>query len=90
MNRQLIVFLILSIILLTGCQGTTPPGWDSPVAELLLDENAFPKGWQIDFEQPERQMIDSTVNHVSREWWNPDKGSANISQSIWRAFTIRD
>ncbi len=34
--------------------------------------------------------MDPTINHVGREWWNPRKGSAYISQSIWRSYTVSD
>lgn len=91
------VSLLVVIILAVGCEKvepsllTDPPsGWHSPVAELFVDESAFPKNWQISSESPQDHVMDSTVNHVDREWWNPEKGSAYISQSIWRAYTVKD
>lgn len=94
--RQVMSSLLLVAIFATGCERValsqlipSPPGWRSPVAQLLLDENAFPKGWQIiDYESPQDHLMDPTINHVSREWWNPDKESAYMSQSIWRAYTV--
>jgi hypothetical protein len=89
---------LLLAMLVTGCNGAglpqsvfpTPPGWRSPVAELLLDESDFPDGWQIDFNSPQDLFMDPTVNHVGRELWNPEKGSAGILQSIWRSYTVSD
>ncbi len=93
--RQVMSSLLLVASFTTGCEKValsqlipSPLGWRSPVAQLLLDESAFPKGWQIDFESPQDHIMDPTVNHVYREWWNPAKGSASIAQSIWRAYTV--
>ncbi len=95
--RQAMSSLLLIAIFTTGCERVvlsqlipSPLGWRSPVAQLLLDESAFPKGWQIDFDFPEENTMDPTINHVGREWWGPDKGSAYISQSIWRSYTVSD
>ena len=90
--------LLLLAILVTGCKGIglpqsvapTPPGWRSPVAELMLDASNFPDGWQVDLNSPQDLFMDPTVNHVGRELWNPEKGSAGILQSIWRAYTVGD
>jgi hypothetical protein len=90
--------LFLLVVFTVGCQQKvlpqsvipTPPGWRSPVAELLMDESDFPEGWQISFNSPQDLFMDPTVNHVGRELWNPEKGSAYILQSVWRAITVED
>ncbi len=90
--------LLLLTIFVMGCRVLglpysvlpTPPGWRSPVEKLLLDESDLPKGWLIDFTYPQDLFNDPTINHVSREFWNPDKGSGQIAQSIWRAYTLAD
>lgn len=90
-------FSLLMVLSTTGCNvdvpwraGTPPPGWRSPVGGLLLDETAFPQGWQIDLEFPQDKTLDPTINHIAQEWWNPDEGSAGIMQSIWRAHTVEE
>lgn len=97
MRFRLVIIALTAILMMTGCirvwrfhRGTPPPGWRSPVAALLLNESELPEGWQIDLEFPQGRITDPTINHVAREWWNPRKGSANITQSIWRAYTIED
>ena len=89
--------LLVLLVFAAGCsvpgfyyRGPSPPGWRSPVFNLLLDESAFPTGWQIDLEFPKDRIMDPTVNHVGREWWNPNKGSAGVIQSIWRAYSVKD
>jgi hypothetical protein len=98
MNLRWCASALLSLaVLAVGCKdletsrlGPSPPGWRSPVAELLLDETDLPEGWQGDLEFPEGRITDPTINHAAQEWWNPEKGSAGIMQSIWRAYTIED
>jgi hypothetical protein len=97
MKHQWIISSFLLAIFITGCEqgalrrvASPPFGWRSPVAELLLDEGSFPNGWQIDLEFPQDHLMDPTINHVGRELWNPQKGSAGISQSIWRAYSFKD
>lgn len=97
MNLRWCACALLSLaVLAVGCKSreplhpVPPPGWRSPVAELLLDETDLPAGWQVDLEFPRGRIMDPTINHVAREWWNPEKGSAGIMQSIWRAYTIED
>jgi len=98
MNLRWCTSVLLSLaVLAVGCTScglsrvrTPPPGWRSPVAELLLDETDLPTSWQIDLEFPQGSIMDPTINHVAREWWNPEKGTAGIMQSIWRAYTIED
>ena len=70
--------------------GPPPPGWRSPVADLLLDPTDLPEGWRIDLEFPRTKMLNPAINHVAREWWNPEEGSTGITQSIWRAYTQAD
>src|SRR5258706_2106617 len=95
--RWIISSLLFITMFATGCENVAlsqwvpaPQGWHSRVAQLLLDESAFPKGWQINFDSPQDHIMDPTVNHVGREWWNPDKGSAYVAESIWRAYAVRD
>lgn len=98
MNPRWCASALLSLaVLAVGCKGPgpshlgpPPPGWRSPVAGLLLDGTDLPEGWQVDLGFPEGRIMDPTINHVAREWWNPEKGSAGIMQSIWRAYAIED
>lgn len=94
--RCCISAISLASFFVTSCEGIglsqpNPPfGWRSPVAELLLGEGAFQNSWQIGLEFPQDHVMDPTTNHVGRELYSPEKGSAYISQSIWRAYTIKD
>jgi hypothetical protein len=86
--------MLLVTALMAGC-GTsrllltpTPPlGWQSPVSGLLIDESAFPEGWEVG--SVKGTTSDPTVNHVTREWGRKEiPGTA--FQSIWRAYTVAD
>jgi hypothetical protein len=67
-----------------------PDDWRSPVSALLLEPDELTPGWQTAFNFPEGWPSDPTVNHVGRELWSPDKGSAYIIHSVWRAFNSLD
>ncbi len=94
--KAILIFAVVGLLAL--CRLTpwprwiapAPPGWRTPVAELLLDESDYPDGWYVDFNAPENLFMDPTVNHVDRQLGNPGKGSAYILQSIWRAYTLGD
>lgn len=87
----LTIFLFLGYVN-SGCRvaESPPPGWDSPIGDLILDETAFPPGWQVDFTSPDDALTDPKINHFATEWWNPSEGSAGIMQSIWRGYSISD
>ena len=70
-----------------GLTPTPPPGWRSPVYQLLVDDSAFPQGWIVDF--PQDTSTDPETNHVGRTWGNSING-AGAEQGIWRAYTISD
>jgi hypothetical protein len=55
-----------------------------------LSEDALPNSWRVNLEFSQDHFMDPTTNHVGQEWYSPEKGSAYISQSIWRAYTIKD
>lgn len=77
------------VFLLAGCAwlrstATPPPGWRSPVSELLVDSSAFPEEWHLLSEAD----TDPTVNHVARRWGH--MSGAKGEQAIWRAYTVGD
>jgi hypothetical protein len=88
--RLAVIFLIA--ILLDGCNmvsvtPTPPPGWRSPVYQLLVDDVVFPQDWTVDF--PQDTSTDPTANHVGRTWGNITNG-AGTEQAVWRAYSIAD
>ncbi len=69
-----------------GITPTPPPGWRSPVYQLLVDDSVFPQGWNVDF--PQDTSTDTETNHVGRTWGYMT--GAKAEQAIWRAYTIAD
>jgi hypothetical protein len=90
-NRlETISTLILMIAIVTSCRWSgqpAPPGWRSPVSELLVEESDFPRQWMV--LHPEDSLADSTVNHVVRRWGRPGI-SGVVTQAIWRAYSVSE
>jgi hypothetical protein len=83
---------LLPLLFLSGCQflGTTPtppPGWRSPVSNLLIDDTSIPSGWIAP--SPSDTSIDPTANRVYRIWMNP-LNSGKVLEQIWRSYTVAD
>jgi len=94
MKAKLILEILITVII-TGCQAirawepTPLPGWRLPVSALLVEDDAFPKGWVRMREFPD--VPDPTINHVYRSWWNQARGTpGGADQAIWRAYTTED
>jgi len=92
MNFYLRLLLVLFLASLMGsCEvvlttPTPPPGWRSPVYQMLVDDSIFPQDWFVLF--PEDTSTDPTTNHVGRRWGHVS--GAKAEQAIWRAYTISD
>lgn len=93
--RWITIFLFLA---LAGCQvfqvrgteTTSLPGWRSLVSDLLVEDDALPKGWARIRDLPQGSLTDQTINHVYRSWWDETRGDGKGDQAIWRAYTIED
>lgn len=66
---------------------TPLPGWFGDVKVLLVEESAFPTGWQAHLNLEED--VHPRANHVHRDFSNPPSAGF-VSQDIWRAYTIAD
>lgn len=88
-------FLIILLISVISCRlypfnrglPTSLPGWRIPVYKLLVEESAFPGGWENLY--PEKTVTDSTVNRVSK-LFGKETESGTVLQTIFRAYTIED
>jgi hypothetical protein len=91
-----IVFYVVVILSCTSCQtiqswSSTPtplPGWNSYVADILIDPSSFPDGWAFDRNMPKGLFADPKINHVWRSWGQNNGGSGSAFQTVWRAYTI--
>lgn len=90
--KKTMLLLMLMIISVTGCTtienfiSPPPPGWERDVKELLVEETAFPSGWQARLELEVDDYPQN--NHVHRQFGSGT--SAIVSQDIWRSYTTRD
>ena len=88
-NNRGVAMTLLVVISLPACQlvipsPIPPPGWRTPVRDLIVGDGAFPLDWTAAMDT----SSDPTVNHVGRIWSNP-LGS-RVDEGIWRAYTEAD
>ena len=90
LNKVLPLLMILGLI---GCRSIenyispSPPGWEQDVKDLMVEESAFPSGWQVDI----GLEVDDYPrnNHAHREFWLIET-SDSASQDIYRGYTEND
>lgn len=66
------------------------PGWNSFVADSLIEKDAFPSDWIFDRDAPINLFSDPMINHVWRSWGQRNGGSGSAYQTVWRSSTINE